>query len=114
MKYWILLIVLLFLIIYLTIDTVPPYAHTDAVMAVLKRRIELYVKTNNKLPDRLNNLPESPKSDNSLIDSWDRPIIYDYDSTTGMVSLTSCGEKGDCRCENDEDCIIRKFKINFH
>jgi hypothetical protein len=70
--------------------------------------------TNNKLPDRLSSLPESPKSVNSLTDGWDRPIIYDYDSTDGMVSLTSCGEKGDCRCEKDGDCIIRKFEIKLH
>ncbi len=114
MKYWILLISLLFLIIYLLIDVIPPNVYTDNVISVIERRIKLYVKTNSKLPEKLSSLPERPKYDNSLRDGWDRPIIYSYDSTTGMVSLTSCGEKGDCRCENDKDCIIRKFKINLH
>ncbi len=113
MKYWILLTVLLLVIIYLTIDLIPPQDKTISALTGLKNRIELYANSNNKLPDNLNDLPMRPEYDDSITDGWDRPIIYDYNSTTSMVFLTSCGEKGDCQCKNNGDCIIKKFKIEL-
>ncbi len=114
MKYGIILIVLLFLIIYLTVDVIPPQDKTISTLTGLKNRIELYVNTNDKLPDRLSSLPKRPNYDDSIADGWGRSIMYDYDSEAGIVSLTSCGEKSDCRCKNDGECIIKKFEIELH
>ncbi len=41
---------------------------------------------------KLNVLPElSGKADNSILDGWDRPIVFQYEE--GIVRLTSLGNK---------------------
>jgi len=115
MKYAFLIIAtsILMIFMFLMIDRISPYDQTITTMHVLKRRIQLYVKTNNKLPHNLNDLPEIQGFDNSIKDSWDRKIVYSFDKNSGEVLLISWGEKGDCKCKEDGDCIIKKFKINL-
>lgn len=115
-KYIVVLLVvfILCILIFLSIDWIPPYAKTVNVMSSLKCRIELYAKTNNKLPDNLNDLPERRGYDNSIVDGWNRKIVYYYDNDSGEVSLISYGEKDEHQRKIDRDCIIKKFKVTFH
>ena len=113
MKYVFLIIATSMLVIsmFLMIDTISPYDQTITTMHVLKKRIQLYVKTNNKLPQNLTELPEIQGFDNSIKDGWNRRITYSFDNNSGEVLLVSCGEKGDCKCKENGDCIIKKVKI---
>lgn len=112
-KYIVVLLVVSFLciLIYLSINWISPHDKTVTVMGSLKYRIELYAKTNNKLPDSLNDLPERPGYDSSIVDGWNRKIVYYYDGDSGEVSLISYGEKGEHQRKMNKDCIIKKFKI---
>lgn len=82
-------------------------------MTVIKKRIIEYTQANNKLPETLEQLPEKHGFDNSIKDAWENKILYSYETDTGDIVLKSCGEKNDCSCPSEEDCIIVEFTIGI-
>jgi hypothetical protein len=104
-------VILIVSIIYLLVDTIPPYDLTISNMLETKMRIFQYVRTNGELPQNLDYLPKIDGHSNSVLDGWGRPIIFSIDDRDGIIYLKSLGESGDPTCKNSKPCIIRSFKV---
>jgi hypothetical protein len=72
---------------------IPPQALTYTRMIVTKARILEYAQAHGHLQPDLSVLPLHPEKDCSVVDEWDRKIIYEIDSS-GTVTLKSFGRDG--------------------
>ncbi len=93
------IIILIFLLIvagvllYSSLDFVPPASMTFGSMHMIKRRVLRYANLYNKLPGNLKELPEIEGYRNSIRDGWGREIIYIVNKNNS-ITLTSYGKDG--------------------
>ena len=92
----------------LIVDPIPRRALTEARMQALKRRVILYARVHDVLPDSLAALPMINGYNNNTNDAWKRPITLEI-SSSGIVTFRSLGRDGVEGGMGDDSDIIRSF-----
>ena len=101
----VLLTVLFIAIIYARI---PPDDLTRSNMIGIAIRIREYVKTNERLPDYVYQLPKREGYSNSTKDGWGNEIKYTVDAN-GIVTLASFGKDGKPGGQRRNADIVESF-----
>ena len=78
---------------------------TVTVIEICRFRIQQYARTHNRLPLSLGEIPELAGNNNSIMDGWDRQIIYSVDAN-GNVTLASYGKDAEKGGTGDNADII--------
>ena len=83
-------------VLYNTIDVIPPKSLTYGSMHMIKRRILRYAHLHNQLPKNLKELPKIEGYDNRTTDAWGREILYivNKDNTVTLISYGKDGIQG--------------------
>lgn len=84
---------LVFLLVTLFVDTIPPRSMTSTYMDRIKGSIMRYARAHDCLPKTLDQLPEVEGERVRLKDGWGRKIVY-LTSDDGRVTLISYGKDG--------------------
>ena len=95
-------------VLYGCVEVVPPRSLTAVRMHMLKRKVLRYARQHGELPASVQVLPEMHGYDNSALDAWKRPIIFET-SPSGSVTFRSLGRDGKIGGEGDDADIIRSF-----
>jgi hypothetical protein len=94
--------------LYFFVDVIPPRALTVTRMQVIKRRALRYAQEHGELPPSLTALPSMDGYDNSILDGWKKPIMYES-ATSGIVTFRSYGRDGKRGGEGEDADIMRSF-----
>lgn len=103
---WIILV--LFVIFVVRLDTVPNYDLTITRLTLTEVRIKNYWQSNNRLPDQLSDLTPLSNRDNSTADGWGRPIKYTK-VLPSTVTLSSLGKDGIAGGTDDDSDLTFTF-----
>jgi hypothetical protein len=104
-----LLLLVVVMVAYSSIDTIPPDSMTATSMGETHVRIHMYMTVNRDYPIDLTVLPMRDGYTNRTTDGWGRPLIYSVDDQ-GIISLTSLGRDGTAGGDSDDADIVKRYR----
>jgi hypothetical protein len=90
-------------------SSIPPASLTTGAISFNMRRILEFAHAHNRLPLKLEELPEKKGYTNRTIDGWNQPLDFQVD-TAGNVTLRSLGADGKVGGEGDDRDIAGVFR----
>jgi hypothetical protein len=91
-------------------DTMPKSAVTPNAMIGTSVRVGIYYNANGCLPPNLSVLPDREGYSNTLLDAWNRPLVYTADSKS-TFTLSSFGRDGVPGGAGDNADLVRKYQV---
>jgi len=89
------------------VHRIPASSLTVTRMHGVEQRLLDYVRTHQKMPTSLSQLPRTRGYDNSIADGWGRPILFELDGTR-IIRLRSYGKDGTLGGLAEDADIVRE------